>query len=269
MRKIILLLFIYLSYGQTFGQQGNKTNLVHFKQYKNDTNQSIYFADFDASRRGTVIVHNLDSKSKNPVRILAEPPPDAILAYTSALSANFDFKEIVSGGMSSSLSQTISELTKRNTTIVILRDALYRLNEYDFNNPEKLKDTTYLKKFDEILKLVKQINDKEKVELETEKIKAETEKTKETGKLNALELYQKGISILLEKDEKNAIIYFNNLYKEYPKYFNVDEINKKLIELSTGGMTEQKWKQLYEYILKGKTWRINSDLIDILKEKSK
>lgn len=192
MRKLLLFIILLLfCFPNSFAQKAHKVNLTHFKQYKEDANQSIYFADYDASRRGSVIIHN-HKDSLNPIKILSEPPPDAIVAFTSTISNTLKVGEKIDMTQSLQFTQAISELTKRNTTIVVLRDALYRLNEYDFNNPGKLSDSIYLQKFDEILKLVGKIADKEIQEVKSEKIQNENENIKlkqELGFKTAVPIY--------------------------------------------------------------------------------
>lgn len=261
MKKNILILISLCSSGIIFSQKAHKVNYTHFKQYKEDKEQSIYVADYDASRRGSIIIHD-HSNTKNPVRILSEPPPDAILAFTTTITNSLNINEKLTTNQSANFSQAIKELTKRNTTIVVLRDALYRLNEYDFNNPGVLRDSIYLKKFDKILDLVARINEKEKIE-------AIGENAKEVEKLTIRENYQNAIRLLLDKDEKNALNNFSKMYSEYPTHFNIKEINEKLIELKKDGILDEEWKKLYLFIIDGKTWQIDEELIEQLKEKSK
>lgn len=272
MRKFILLLLACCMHGVVVGQKAHKTGLTHFKQYKEDKNQSIYFADFDASRRGTIIVQELDSSSKNPIRILSEPPPDAIVAFTTSLSNSLKFDNKFTTSQTADFGQAIKELTKRNTTIVVLRDALYRLNEYAFNNPE-INDSIYFKKFDKILDLVEEINAKETIETETEKAKVEAElllsnqSFSENENLGAKKNYQIAIQKLFNEDIDDAKIYFDALYKKYPIHFRIDEINKELKKLG-GKISDEDRKKLYDFIISN-TFGIEKEVVEQIKEEIK
>lgn len=205
-----LILFLALLYSSFFmSQKAHKVNVIHLKQYEEDTKQSIYFADYDASRRGSLIIHNFED-SKSPIKILSEPPPDAIIAFTSAIKNSFELNGQFNTSQSLQFTQAISELTKRNTTIVILRDALYRLNEFNFNNPNLLSKEEYIKEFEKILELVEKISNVELIEKKNE---------------------------LLENQNKNIILNKGiGFYTEVPIY--IQYTNKELKDFSDNIINE-------------------------------
>ena len=182
MKTKIILLIQLVMFTSIFAQKAHKVNVVHLKQYDEDKNQSIYFADYDASRRGSIIVQN-HGDTKSPIKILSEPPPDAIIAFTTAITNSLKVQDKVTADQSLKFTQTISELTKRNTTIVVLRDALYRLNEFNFNNPGLLTKEDYLAKFDKILKLAETIALNEKEQLKIDAIEKNQQLLEEKAKL--------------------------------------------------------------------------------------
>lgn len=173
---LTLLTLILFSFG--LSQKAHKVNVIHLQQYKEDKAQSIYFADYDASRRGSIILHDHLNK-QNPIKILSEPPPDAIIAFTSAITNSLNVQDKITTSQSLQFSQAISELTKRNTTVVVLRDALYRLNEFNFNNPGLLKKEDYLEKFEKILRLAEKLTEIDKQQLKNEAIDKNQELLKE------------------------------------------------------------------------------------------
>lgn len=267
MRKVVLLFFIFIfSLSTLFAQKAHKVNLTHFRQYKEDKKQSIYFADYDASRRGSVIIHDHEN-SLSPIRILSEPPPDAIVTFTSTLSNTLKVGDKLDMAQSLQFTQAITELTKRNTTIVVLRDALYRLNEYDFNNPGKLSDSVYLKKFDDILELASKIADKEIQEVVAEKIQNENENLKlkqEIGFKKEILIYFQITDIKLENFSDKLVNGLNQLgynavgseLKEISltnnqlRYFHKDDKEKAeniANELKNLGMKEIEIKDLSNF----------------------
>ncbi len=146
---------------------------------------------------------------------------------------------------------------------------MYRLNELNVNNRNKPIDTSYSKIFKQVVNASMLVALAENIKQEKELINAKTENIKELEKVSAFENYQKGIKMILEKDEKNTIIHFKNMFKDYPEYFNIKEINKKIIDLSKEGMNDNKWKELYKFITNGHLWRIDENLQKLLIEKSK
>ena len=88
-----------------------------------DLGEKIIWLDYDASRRGTIILP-ADSKA----RILSEPSPDVAIGVVSEFVGKASYKGI-SGEESAKVTESISELGKRTQTIMFLRESLFRLNE--------------------------------------------------------------------------------------------------------------------------------------------
>ena len=78
-----------------------------------------------------------DSAHKRDVFVCAEPSPDALSAITSNFAASlggvFGPGEEVQGALASAFSEVAGELGKRNATIQLLRDGLYRQCEAYMN----------------------------------------------------------------------------------------------------------------------------------------
>lgn len=124
---LILLLALQLTGCNTRKNHGTRaTPLVMFKDLK----KSAYTLDYDASRRGSIVYIDYES---GKVNIISEPPPDAIVSAVSELASSFKYKEDVDASFTQKLTETISDLSKKTNSDNILRDALYRINEYKLN----------------------------------------------------------------------------------------------------------------------------------------
>lgn len=90
-----------------------------------------YLADYDASRRGAILLQRPDGKG---MMYCAEPSPD--VAYNSVLSlvASIQLQNpSVDASTQLSFQQSVVQLAQRTETIQFLREALYRLCEQGLN----------------------------------------------------------------------------------------------------------------------------------------
>ena len=87
-------------------------------------NDSVTWIDYDATRRGTVIVKMADGR----YRVLSEPAPDVAMGVVSEFVGKASY-EGISGEASAKVTETIAELGKRTETIMFLRESMFRLNE--------------------------------------------------------------------------------------------------------------------------------------------
>jgi len=87
--------------------------------------------DYDATRRGAYVL----TDSNANVRILAEQSPDAALGVVAEFVGKGSYSGI-SAEASAKVTETIAELGKRTQTVMVLREALYRLNELGLNNTQ-------------------------------------------------------------------------------------------------------------------------------------
>ncbi len=110
-----------------------------FRTYQPATDQKTQTALVDAKQRALFSApgdfDEFDLSRK--YIICAEPSPDAVSALSSAFSTSFDAGFLSSGTGSGALAQALSEavgkLGKRNATIQLLRDSLYRQCEAYMN----------------------------------------------------------------------------------------------------------------------------------------
>ena len=129
-----------------------------------------YWLDYDASRRGTIIIPKHEKKN---IAICAEPAPDAALDIVDRFKANVGTGKITVGA-EVDVEEQVIQLAKRTQTIMFLREALYRLCELSLNyqlNEAQVKDL-YEKVIDTAVKMA----DAELANAQQSKIEAETRK---------------------------------------------------------------------------------------------
>lgn len=88
-----------------------------------------YWLNYDASRRGGFVLPG-DSKA----RLVAEPAPDAAVSTALEFLAKAEIKEAEGSGETQlKYAENVVELTKRHETVLLLREALYRISEMSSN----------------------------------------------------------------------------------------------------------------------------------------
>lgn len=92
--------------------------------------EKSYWTDYDATRRGAIIY--VDEKGK--AIMLSEPSPDVAIGLAQEYLAKVDFKGIPAEGKLS-LAENVMQLGKRTSTIMFLRESLYRLGELSQKGP--------------------------------------------------------------------------------------------------------------------------------------
>lgn len=83
-----------------------------------------YWMDYDATRRGAFMT--VDSSGK--MVMLSEPSPDIALDLAHKYLGKINYQEIGAEG-SLELAENVVQLGKRTSTIMFLRESLYRLSE--------------------------------------------------------------------------------------------------------------------------------------------
>lgn len=105
----------------------------------------MYWFDYDASRRGAVIVPTTAS-----IKMCSEPSPDVALTLISKLEASLEKTGAGKAGGSAEFSASVVKLAERTQMVMFLREALYRLCEQSLNQqftPSEVL-TTYNKVID-------------------------------------------------------------------------------------------------------------------------
>lgn len=207
-------------------------------------------------------------EESNRTYTLSEPPPDVIFEKTLNILNKVKVSEKVNAEQKLDLATKAIQLGERTVAVNILRDALFRLSEMNINNRNLPLEPSYKTLFDSILAASKSVAlsqllqaQVEKVQAETKKLEAEIQLQTMNHELGGYANYQTAMRFLLKKDKDNALSYLEELYKLYPTHFNIDKILSKLKSLSNNkNMTDEKWIELYRYILDGLTWRIDADI---------
>lgn len=143
--KIIITLctFLTLAGCTTF------TPPAHQKELKNGT----IWLTYDASRRGTIVV---PINTETPYRFCAEPVPDVALTLANKikLGVKQPANDISANG-SVDLGAVASVLNGRTETVLLAREAMFRLCEASLNGA--IPKEKYTEHFGAILKLVEEL----------------------------------------------------------------------------------------------------------------
>lgn len=230
---------------------------------KNMTAKSI---KLKGDKRVSYFIYDAQAKK---TYTLSEPPPDAILEKAAKMVSKVDVADKVNTTQEFELVTKAIELGERTVAVNILRDALFRLSEMNINNRNQPLDDGYRELFDSILTVTKTIALAQKAKEDKALAEAQIKLTEINLENDVLSNYQSAIRFIINQDQANALNFLEQLYKKYPSHFNISEIYNKLKTLSTGGMTDGKWKDLYKFILNGHKWRIDDGLITQLEEKVK
>lgn len=147
-----------------------------------------YIVPLDATLRQNIVW--TDGLGK--IHMLSEVAPDAIVTatvdLTSKLTAKLKSGDEITGEQLTKITESVNELGKRTMSVTILRDALYRLEEYNLNNDKTPMDTLTLKLFEKILDNAKEIALAEIKAEEAKKAAAEAKKAEEDRKKTEAEV---------------------------------------------------------------------------------
>ena len=265
MKKLILLCagIVFLNSCSSYNLVSE--NDIKVKGIKLKGDKRVSFVIYDATTKKTFT--------------LSEPPPDAIMEKATKLANIVGIKNNttntdINTSQQIELANNVIQLGERTVAVNILRDALFRLSEMNVNNRNTKLEDSYKTLFDSIISCSKQVAladilklKVKKEQAETEKIKQETEKIKSEIELKELDFnlgckvnYQTALNFLLEKNVKNSLSSFKELYEKYPTHYFIDEINSKLKELNKDGMSDSDWKLLFKFIIKNNTNGINEEI---------
>lgn len=93
-----------------------------------DVDSGSHWMTYDAARRGGLLLRGEGAK------VLAEPAPDAIASTAISFVAEAASKaQQVDGKVDVEYTRTVAELAGRGQTVLVVREALYRLNELFLN----------------------------------------------------------------------------------------------------------------------------------------
>lgn len=163
---------------------------------KHELSDSKYWFDYDASRRGTLL---LPKSAQGTYVVCSEPAPDVAMNLVNKLEGKLTAKDIEIADAKGEITISAIKLAERTQMVMFLRESLYRLCEQSMSNaytPAESKEM-YLKVVQTALEIV----EKDKTQLKVEAAKAEekAEKAKMVNKLLDNGLSQTQIENLLEK----------------------------------------------------------------------
>jgi hypothetical protein len=250
-----------------------------------------YIVPTDASIRASIV--SVDEKGN--VTYLSEVSPDAMVTavtnLTSTLTGKLPNSVEVDASQIVQITQSVTELGKRTVAVSILRDALYRLEEYNMNDEVRaeLRDTlssTY-KLFLKTLEVAETIA---KAELKAEQVKEAEEQTKkqeaenegqklkiEESKIQlsstgtkyetASKLETEGFDFLLKDDIDRAIQSFKDAETVYPSFHNTYEIGRLLKSKKDDFNSKNTKIEVLEKIIKDYSWGMPSSVLKELTTK--
>ncbi|MEX5214661.1 MAG: hypothetical protein NW703_10905 [Nitrospiraceae bacterium] len=151
------------------------TNCTHFtspaREHELKSNQGYWF-DYEASRRGTLLIIK-DSADTKQVTICAEPPPDIALERSQEILAKVSYQNIPAE-LQAKLGEKVAELGKRTQTVMFLRESLFRLCELSNNSTFSSDSLKVL--YEKVIDAALAVAEAEKAD--AERPKAEAERTK-------------------------------------------------------------------------------------------
>jgi len=129
-----------------------------------------YWLDYDASRRGTIIIPKHEKKN---IAICAEPAPDVALDIVDRFKANVGTGKVTVGA-EVDVEEQVIQLAKRTQTIMFLREALYRLCELSLNH--QLDEIQVKDLYEKVIDTAVKMADAELANAQQLKIEAENRK---------------------------------------------------------------------------------------------
>lgn len=252
------------------------------------TPNSHYIVPLDATLRSNLIW----TDSTGQFHVLSEVSPDAAVTnvtnLTSKLTASLSGGEKLSAEQVTQISQNLTQLGQRTVAVSILRDALYRLEEFNINAGGKPMDSLTYSLFMHILDNANQIAQAElkKEETKQEEVKLKQEKAlveQKELKLKELTLTQQidsrsalakhyekeGFKALINDDFESALDNFNKAEETYPTFRSVYEIanlirrNKKELSQADSKTIKRVSKKIM------KEYMVPDEFEDKLKAKAK
>lgn len=160
--KLFLLIIVVFMHLTSCSNKLHRAEAIPLKKFK-EINKSAYQNSYDASRRGTLVYINYDN---DKIQILAEPPADAIVSSIYELTSNLKMKDEVILEIVSKYAESITKLSATSVSNTLLRDALYRLNEMQFNSWSF--EGNYKEAFFKVLDLVAKVSEIELRKIEKE-----------------------------------------------------------------------------------------------------
>ncbi|MBK3453239.1 hypothetical protein [Pseudomonas sp. MF6754] len=232
-------------------------------QMKAVKEDGVYWMSYNSDRRGAMVVRG-DAKMK----VCAEPAPDTASNFESEVKVVK--KEI--GEASGNAGQSVVILPGRNSTVLTLREALYRLCELSVNRND-VPAVRIMDAYDQVISAVTQYA-KTEAAIETAKAAQAGVTLPATPIANpvtvAKDYERSGFQNIIDGNFINAEKDFSRAEELYPKLHNVYEIRNALSSaLKDGSVSENEKNKLLKNISDEWSWGAPPDLLEKIKSQIK
>lgn len=203
---------------------------------KLENTSHVHWANYDSSRRGAFIWINKDSiyNHDNPVmQFCSEPFPDTGINKESSISLKNKIVDFFIGENNES-----KALPGRNSGVLALREALYRLCELSVNRP-KINDCEIMKEYESVIGHIAMLTDSESSKNNAEADRIIASSPNYDIKL-AKEAENKAFESIVDRKYIKAKEYFSKAEKYYPTLHNNFEIYSALNGSSIGDVDKSK-----------------------------
>lgn len=221
----------------------------------------MYFMDYNAERRGAILYVGNSTQSNKMIKYCAEPAPDTSSDFDSQLSVS---KDAVGKG-SLGIGQATVILPGRNSTVLALRESLYRLCELSINRPE-VDDKELMSAYSDIITSITQVS-----EAVAEKESAQAGQAQaiaaamvgaplpvvplRSNVSNARDSEADGFRALSDGDFAHALTSFTKAEELSPGLHNAYEISRHLkAVLADGKVSDAEKSYIYKMLGTGGDW---------------
>lgn len=223
----ILAAVIFVTYRLT-----SSFTIAEIKKLENS--DDVHWVNYDSSRRGAFIWVNKKIAKEEPVmQFCAEPFPDISLDKDSSASLKNRFISfLISDNVESKI------LPGRNSGVLALREALYRLCELSVNRP-KIDNCQIMEEYKLVIEHLVNFTDSEATRNNAEADRIISSSPKYDVQL-AKESEKKGFESIIDRKYTKAKDYFSKAEKYYPTLHNNFEIYSALNTIGMGDVDDSK-----------------------------
>lgn len=254
MKKAILLFAITLTGCNTF------TPPAQMKPIKDE---GVYWMSYNSDRRGAMVV-----RGNSPMKVCAEPSPDTASNFESEIKVVK--KEIGEAG--GNAGQSVVILPGRNSTVLTLREALYRLCELSVNRDDVPADRI----MDAYVQVISAVTKYAEAEAKIETAKAAQvgvtiPSTPSENPVTVAKNHERsGFQNIIDENYINAEKDFSRAEELSPSLHNAYEIRNALRSaLKDGTISADEKNSLLKNIRDKWSWGAPPDLLEKIKSKIK
>jgi len=228
-------------------------------------NEGTYWLDYASERRGGIIHITKENSEKVSIKICAEPAPDSSKSgYFNGTVKQEDIENITLKAGSK-----VVVLPGRNSNVLTLREALYRLCELSINRPE-IPEKDLINSYDKVILAITRSAQAE-ADTTTAAMQAilNADDSSASSKQSAAATAERsGFEHIINGNYHAALESFNLAEKIYPGYHNVFEIGnalKKALSDETVSPTEEQ--TLLKNIKNDWYWKVPKDIMEKIDKK--